>query len=72
MEWYPDHIVFTLLNGVQAIGKVDEVIRTETYSSDAKNIPQEAVPVGINLWCFKMPPAKDQSVVIRSFQFVAR
>jgi hypothetical protein len=31
-----------------------------------------AAPVGINLWCFKQTPAKDQSVVIRDFKFVPR
>ena len=49
-----------------------DVIKTETYSSDAINIPQVAAPVGINLWCFKQSPAKAQSVVIRDFQFVAQ
>jgi hypothetical protein len=69
-EWRPDHIVFTLMNGVHPIGSVADVIKTETYSSNATNIPQTAAPVGINLWCFKATPAKDQSAVIRSFQFV--
>jgi hypothetical protein len=70
MEWFRDHISFTLMNGAQPIGAVAEVIKTETYSSSATNIPQVAVPVGINLWCFKKTPAKDQSVVIRDFRFV--
>jgi hypothetical protein len=76
MEWSSDHIVFTLMKGVQPIGTVTDVIKTETYSppdpSTATNIPQVAAPVGINLWCFKQTPAKDQSVVIRDFQFVAQ
>lgn len=71
MEWSADHIVFTLMKGIHAIGAVADVIKTETYSSDATNIPQVAAPVGINLWCFKQTPAKDQAVVIRDFQFVA-
>jgi hypothetical protein len=70
MEWSADHIVFTLMEGVQPIGTVTDVSKTETYSSTAINIPQVAAPVGINLWCFKQTPAKDQSVVIRDFQFV--
>ena len=70
MEWRSDHIVFTLMKGVQPIGTVADVIKTETYSSDKTNIPQVAAPVGINLWCFKKAPATDQSVVIRDFQFV--
>ena len=72
MEWNSDHIVFTLMRGVQPIGTVADVIKTETYSSTATNIPQVASPVGINLWCFKQAPAKDQSVVIRDFQFAAK
>jgi len=68
-EWFPDHIVFTLMNGAQPIGKVAEVIKAETYTSDATNIPQVAAPVGINLWSFKQTPAQDQSVVIRDFEF---
>ena len=71
MEWSSDHIVFTLMKGAHPIGSVADVIKTETYSSSATNIPQVASPVGINLWCFKLTPAKDQSVVIRDFQFVA-
>jgi hypothetical protein len=71
MEWFPDHIVFTLMNGAQPIGTVADVIKSETYTSDSNNIPQVAAPVGINLWCFKQTPAQDQSVVIRNFEFVA-
>lgn len=69
MEWFPDHIVFTLMNGAQPMGTVADVIKTETYRSDATNIPQVTAPVGINLWCFKHTPAEDQSVVIRKFEF---
>ena len=53
MEWFPDHIVFTLMKGEQPIGTVADVIKTETYTSSAINIPQEVAPVGINLWSFK-------------------
>jgi hypothetical protein len=70
MEWYSDHIVFTLMNGVHPIGTTGDVIKAETYSSTAINIPQVAVPLGINLWCFKQTPSKDQTVVIRDFKFV--
>ena len=72
MEWFPDHIVFTLMNGAQPIGKSGEVIKTETYASTASDIPQEALPVGMNLWCFEKTPEKAQEVVIRSFEFAAR
>jgi hypothetical protein len=72
MEWSSERIVFTLMNGIHAIGTTADVIKTETYSSNPANIPQEAMPVGINLWCFKTLPAKKQSVLIRDFQFVPR
>ena len=69
MEWFPDHIVFTLMNGIQPMGKIADVIKTETYSSTAADIPQVAMPVGINLWCFKKTPEKEQHVTIHSFVF---
>jgi hypothetical protein len=72
MEWDSDHIVFTLMNGAHAIGNTADVIKTETYSSTAKNIPQESVPVGINLWCFRATPKENQSVIIRGFVFVPK
>jgi hypothetical protein len=58
------------MNGIQPIGKTGDVIKTETYSSSAADIPQQPVPVGINLWCFQQTPVKDQAVVIRGFDFV--
>ena len=70
MEWRSDRVVFTLMNGVHPIGSVADVIKTETYSSNTTNIPQTAAPVGINLWCFKGTPSKNQSAIIRDFRFV--
>jgi len=61
--------VFTLMNGVHPIGTTADVIKTETYSSDSKNIPQVPLPVGINLWCFRATPAESQSVILRNFEF---
>jgi len=72
IEWFRDHIVFTLMKGIQPIGKTADVIKTETYTSGAADIPQEAVPVGINLWCFQKTPERDQAVMIRSFEFAPR
>ena len=72
MEWSSGKIVFTIMKGVQPIGKTAEVIKTETYSSNSTNIPQDALPVGINFWCFQKTPSTNQSVVIRDFQFAAQ
>ncbi|HVN21741.1 MAG TPA: glycoside hydrolase family 16 protein [Dongiaceae bacterium] len=72
MEWSPDRIVFTLMNGAHPIGTTADVIKTETYSSDKKNIPQIPVPVGINLWCFRETPVSNQTVTIRNFDFAPK
>jgi hypothetical protein len=72
IEWAPDQIVFTLMHGAHAIGTTADAIKAETYASDKKNIPQQAVPVGINLWCFRETPATTQSVIIRSFEFAPK
>lgn len=72
MEWSSDRIVFTVMKGIQPIGTTDDVIRTETYSSNSINIPQDALPVGINLWCFEKTPAENQFVVIREFEFAPK
>ena len=72
VEWRSGQIVFTIMSGVQPIGTTENVLRTKTYVSNTINIPQDASPVGINLWCFQKTPSKDQSVVIRDFQFVRR
>ncbi len=72
MEWRSGEIVFTIMNGAQPIGTTANVLRTKTYVSNTVNIPQDAAAVGINLWCFQKTPSKEQSVVIRDFQFVAQ
>jgi len=70
MEWSSGKITFTIMKGIQPIGTTAEILKTDTYTSTTRNIPQEASPVGINLWCFETTPSRDQFVVIRDFQFV--
>jgi len=73
IEWSRDRIVFTLLDGAKAIGETRGVIKTETYPlpelKGPADIPQDAFPVGINLWCFEKTPEKEQEVVVRSFEY---
>jgi hypothetical protein len=64
------------MNGAKAIGETSDVIKTETYppasfTGDA-DIPQVTMPVGINLWCFKATPEKEQEVVVRSFEYAEK
>ena len=72
MEWSRDHIVFTLMNGSQAIERISDVIKSETYTAGVADVPQSAMPVGINFWCFHKTPASDQEIIVRSFEFVPR
>jgi len=72
MERASDHVVFTLMKGAQPMGTTAEVIKTIIYTSSRTNIPQDALPVGINLWCFRNTPAQNQTVTIRNFEFAPR
>lgn len=69
MEWTSGRITFTIMKGVQPIGTTADVIKTEVYKSNTTDIPQNASPAGINLWCFQKTPAANQSVIIRDFRF---
>jgi len=70
MEWSSTSVVFTVMSGVQPIGTRANVLQTATYtSSNTLNIPQQPLPVGMNLWAYTAVPATDQSVIIRSFEY---
>jgi len=68
--WSSASIVFTLMSGDQPIGTTANVLKTETFTSSKADIPQQAIPVGMNLWAFESAPSANQSVIIRSFQYV--
>ena len=71
MVWSSSRVVFTLMSGNQPIGTTTNVLQTATYtSSNTTNIPQQPLPVGINLWAYTAVPATNQSVVVQSFQYV--
>ncbi|HVZ71297.1 MAG TPA: glycoside hydrolase family 16 protein [Polyangia bacterium] len=72
--WARDHITSSLFAGAQPIDSTAELVETWTYAptDPTMNIPQRALPLGMNLWCFDAPPSDGQPVeiVIRDFQFV--
>jgi hypothetical protein len=74
MHWVQDSIESTVLKGHQAIGSDAELIKRWKYApqNPGTNIPQNAMPLGINLWCFDAPPTDGQNmeIVIRDFQFI--
>lgn len=70
--WTSTSIVGTIMSGLQPVGTTANVLQTLTYSpSDyAARIPQVALPLGMNFWCYGTTPASNQEVVIRDFQYV--
>jgi hypothetical protein len=71
-EWSSTRIVGTIMAGLQPIDTTANVLQTLTFAPPdyAARIPQVALPVAMNLWCFKSLPASDQEVVLRNFQFI--
>ncbi|MFI5096363.1 MAG: hypothetical protein ACHQT6_00175 [Candidatus Acidiferrales bacterium] len=71
-EWSSTKIVGTIMSGLQPLGTTANVLQTLTFAPPdyTARIPQVPLPLGMNLWCFKVPPASGQEVVIRDFQFV--
>jgi MYXO-CTERM domain-containing protein len=72
--WTKASITSSLLGGLQPVDGTANLIKTWTYmpASPSTNIPQQALPLGMNLWCFDTPPSDGQPVeiVIRDFQFI--
>lgn len=71
-EWSSTRIVGTVMSGLQPLGTTANVLQTLTFAPPdyTARIPQVPLPLGMNLWCFKVPPASDQEVIIRDFQYV--
>jgi hypothetical protein len=73
--WSTTSITSSLLAGLQPIDGKTGLIKEWTYMppNPTVNIPQQALPLGMNLWCFDAPPSDGNPVeiVIRDFTFVA-
>ncbi len=74
-EWATDHITSSLFKGFDRVFDTTNQLKTWTYAPDNPtiNIPQQPLPLGMNLWCFKAPPSdgKNVEVVIRDFEYVS-
>jgi len=71
--WSSKSIQGTILKGLQSVTSNENVLRAYTFapaSGAAQKIPQVALPLGMNLWCFDATPATTQEVIIRDFQFI--
>jgi hypothetical protein len=72
--WSTNSIANFLMSGFAPVGSTTGLINSWTYvpSNPTTNIPQLALPLGMNLWCFQAPPSNAQNVeiIVRDFQFV--
>src|SRR5450631_2860360 len=72
--WSTSQIESFLINGIQPVGSVTDLIKSWTYAptNSKTNIPQQAMPLGMNLWCFEKTPTDGLpvEVMIRDFKFV--
>ncbi len=72
IEWNSTRVVFTIMGGLQPIGTTANVIKQDTFDGNAATIPQQAMPVGMNLWSFKSEPTHPWDIIIQSFQYISQ
>lgn len=72
LVWTPTSVTGTIMSGLQPIGTTANVLKTWIFAptDPTARIPQQPLPTGMNLWCFKVLPASNQEVVLQDFQFV--
>jgi hypothetical protein len=74
-DWSTSSITSAILNGLQAVESSSGLIKSWTWapSNPTINIPQQALPLGMNLWCFDAPPSDGNPVeiIIRDFVYLA-
>jgi hypothetical protein len=72
--WSSTQIDFATLSGLVAVDASSGLIDSWTFapSDPTRSITQEAMPLGMNLWCFDNPPSdgQDVEIIVRDFQFV--
>jgi hypothetical protein len=69
--WSAGQIDFYLMAGTVAIREPPtHVLQHDTLVNDGTNVPQVALPIGMNLWSFKAPPQHEWEIVFRRFDFV--
>ncbi|HEY4394534.1 MAG TPA: hypothetical protein VGP64_10745 [Polyangia bacterium] len=73
--WSSSSIASALLGDLQAVGSVTGLIKSWTYapSNPTTNVPQQSLPLGMNLWCFDAAPSdgKPVEIIIRDFVYVS-
>lgn len=69
--WRSTGITETVMSGLEPPGVTQNVLQSWTYepSDYLARIPQQALPVGMNLWSFKRKVASSQAVTILGFNY---
>lgn len=72
--WSSSKIDFATLGGLVAVDASSGLIDAWSFApaNPTTRIPQQAMPLGMNLWCYDNPPSdgKNVEIVVRDFQFV--
>jgi hypothetical protein len=73
-SWSSSKIDFATLAGFVAIDAENGLIDSWTFApaNPTASITQEAMPLGMNLWCFESPPSdgKEVEIIVRDLQVV--
>ena len=73
--WSSTKIDFVTMSGFEPLGSTAGLIKSWTFSptTPTTKVPQQALPLGMNLWCFQGTPSNGQNVeiIVRDFTFVA-
>jgi hypothetical protein len=69
--WSSTAITSSLFAGLQPIDGAAGLVKDWTYApqNPTVNIPQQALPLGMNLWSYQVAPASAQEVIIRDFSY---
>jgi len=72
--WSSTKIDFVALSGFEPLDGTAGLIKAWTFApaTPTTKVPQQALPLGMNLWCFQGPPSNGQNVeiIVRDFTFV--
>ena len=72
VNWTPTRVTWTIMAGTVPINRTASVLKTDTYTGEAANIPQVPLPMAMNLWTFRAFPTHPLDITIADFQFVPR
>ena len=71
MVWTSSTIDSYIMSGtVPVTSAPTNIIKHDTFKGSTTTIPQDAVPLGVNLWSYHAEPTNSWDIVMQSFEFV--